>query len=167
MQPLNNLFSLLLRPLHYPSHVLYSQFQNTTHNTPKTCKATDCHTWGIMEDPVIDRPTDADELDCNYLKTGTFKLQPRASYLTKWLLVSWLSSSFRFCKCYIWFDLYLLRSHELVRHDGPIKEQSGYELIYFHRHETSVTINPLKTKRRLLYLKTQFVSCSKHFSSRL
>jgi hypothetical protein len=28
-------------------------------------------------------------------------------------------------------------------------------------------INPLKTKRRLLYLKTQFVQRSKHFSSRL
>ena len=27
--------------------------------------------------------------------------------------------------------------------------------------------NPLKTKRRLLYLKTQFVPRSKHFSSRL
>ena len=30
-----------------------------------------------------------------------------------------------------------------------------------------VIINPLKTKRRLLYLKTQFVPRSKHFSSRL
>jgi hypothetical protein len=30
-----------------------------------------------------------------------------------------------------------------------------------------VTINTLKTKRRLLYLKTQFVPRSKHFSSRL
>ena len=28
-------------------------------------------------------------------------------------------------------------------------------------------IDPLKTKRRLLYLKTQFVPRSKHFSSRL
>jgi len=28
-------------------------------------------------------------------------------------------------------------------------------------------INPLKTKRRLLYLKTQFIPRSKHFSSRL
>ena len=28
-------------------------------------------------------------------------------------------------------------------------------------------LNPLKTKRRPLYLKTQFVPCSKHFSSRL
>ena len=28
-------------------------------------------------------------------------------------------------------------------------------------------INPLNTKRRLLYLKTQFVPHSKHFSSRL
>jgi len=30
-----------------------------------------------------------------------------------------------------------------------------------------VKINPLQTKRRLLYLKTQFVPCSKHFSSQL
>ena len=30
-----------------------------------------------------------------------------------------------------------------------------------------VTINHLQTKRRLLYLKTQFVPLSKHFSSRL
>jgi len=28
-------------------------------------------------------------------------------------------------------------------------------------------INHLKTKRRLLYLKTQFIPCSKHFSSLL
>ena len=28
-------------------------------------------------------------------------------------------------------------------------------------------LNPLKTKRRLLYLRTQFVPRSKHFSSRL
>ena len=34
-----------------------------------------------------------------------------------------------------------------------------------HRHEGK--INPLKTKRRLLHLKTQFVPRSKHFSSRL
>jgi len=26
-------------------------------------------------------------------------------------------------------------------------------------------LNPLKMKRRLLYLKTQFLPCSKHFSS--
>ena len=31
----------------------------------------------------------------------------------------------------------------------------------------SLSINPLKTKRRLLYLNTQFVPRSKHFSSRL
>ena len=31
----------------------------------------------------------------------------------------------------------------------------------------SYCINPLNTKRRLLYLKTQFVPRSKHFSSRL
>ena len=32
---------------------------------------------------------------------------------------------------------------------------------------TAVSINPLKTKRRLLYLKTQFVPRNKDFSSRL
>ena len=42
----------------------------------------------------------------------------------------------------------------------------------FHCHkcqntQTYVLINPLKTKRRLLYLKTQSLPCSKHFSSRL
>ena len=31
----------------------------------------------------------------------------------------------------------------------------------------TTAINPLNTKRRLLYLKTQFVPCSKHFSCRL
>ena len=39
--------------------------------------------------------------------------------------------------------------------------------IYIEAHSASSVINPLKTKRRLLYLKTQFVPRSKHFSSRL
>ena len=34
-------------------------------------------------------------------------------------------------------------------------------------HTSHNIFNPLKTKRRLLYLKTQFVPRSKHFSSRL
>jgi len=34
-------------------------------------------------------------------------------------------------------------------------------------HLIDVHINPLKTKRRLPYLKTQFVPHSKHFSSQL
>ena len=36
-----------------------------------------------------------------------------------------------------------------------------------NRIKQPTRINPLKTKRRLLYLKTQFVPRSKHFSSRL
>ena len=43
--------------------------------------------------------------------------------------------------------------------------------LFFHLwtnfNESNQYINPLKTKRRLLYLKTQFVPRSKHFSSRL
>jgi hypothetical protein len=33
--------------------------------------------------------------------------------------------------------------------------------------QTTATVNPLKTKRKLFHLKTQFVPRSKHFSSRL
>jgi len=35
------------------------------------------------------------------------------------------------------------------------------------RHNKIFIINPLNTKRRSLYLKTQTVPCCKHFSSRL
>jgi hypothetical protein len=42
---------------------------------------------------------------------------------------------------------------------------------HHHRHQGTNTkchcINPLQTKRGLLYLKTQFVPHCKHFSSRL
>jgi hypothetical protein len=44
-------------------------------------------------------------------------------------------------------------------------------LLYFNNPSSKYLgkrdINPLNTKRRLLYLKTQFVPRSKHFSSRL
>ena len=40
-------------------------------------------------------------------------------------------------------------------------------LIYARRWKNSMNINTLNKKRRLLYLKTQFVPRSKHFSSRL
>jgi len=36
-----------------------------------------------------------------------------------------------------------------------------------HKLPKYIFLNPLKTKRRLLYLKTQFVPRCKHFSSRL
>jgi len=43
------------------------------------------------------------------------------------------------------------------KHNLKKKERTEYQYI-----------NPLKTKSRLLYLKTQFVpSCKKHFSTRL
>ena len=44
------------------------------------------------------------------------------------------------------------------------EENSEKDVIF---QELRAYINPLKTKRRLLYLKTQFVPRSKHFSSRL
>ena len=89
---------------------------------------------------VIDRPTDADELDYRSLKTGTILLQRRASYLKQSLLVSLLPSLLRFCNGQIYCDLNLLRSRTLESHDGPGKEQSGYDIIHFHRRKTSVSI---------------------------
>ena len=38
---------------------------------------------------------------------------------------------------------------------------------YFNKTVIDIDINPLNTKPRPLYLKTQFVPRSKHFSSRL
>ena len=66
----------------------------------------------------------------------------------------------------------------IARHSIMIETATNLEpkhcLLYeqnctFRRHHRrcAATINPLKTKRRLLYLKTQFAPRSKHFSSRL
>ena len=46
---------------------------------------------------------------------------------------------------------------------------SRYGIFFFtlSQFDLSRNFNPLKTKRGLLYLKTQFVPRSKHFSSRL
>ena len=44
---------------------------------------------------------------------------------------------------------------------------SARSLAVYSRTCCSKHVNPLKTKRRLLYLKTSFVPPSKHFSSRL
>ena len=43
----------------------------------------------------------------------------------------------------------------------------GFFFFLNNKITSKSNINPLKTKRRLLYLKTQFVPRSKHFSSRL
>ena len=45
--------------------------------------------------------------------------------------------------------------------------RGNFSFFFFGFQTTQNNINPLNTKRRLLYLKTQFVPCSKHFSSRL
>ena len=52
--------------------------------------------------------------------------------------------------------LRIIYGHQAEQTEVRCKKMSNAEII-----------NPLKTKRRLLYLKTQFVPRSKHFSSRL
>ena len=59
------------------------------------------------------------------------------------------------------YDMYhRIRLHvQQLEHFKPIKLMEIYM--------TTIIINSLNTKRRPLYLKTQFVPRSKHFSSRL
>jgi len=56
---------------------------------------------------------------------------------------------------YIWYNRCVLVA---IQYTGRPLTQSDY---------TRSCINPLQTKRRLLYLKTQSVPRCKHFSSRL
>ena len=55
--------------------------------------------------------------------------------------------------------------HSDIAQGGETLSSEGSWPSSFYLKETHV--NPLKTKRRLLYLKAQFVPRSKHFSSRL
>ena len=51
----------------------------------------------------------------------------------------------------------------LLFYKGKLTQEHGYRTRSTH----NIQFNPLKTKRRLLYLKTRFVPRSKHFSSQL
>ena len=53
-----------------------------------------------------------------------------------------------------------------ISEDLDLQRRSAFECKVLRRKFEQM-IDPLKTKRRLLYLKTQFVPRSKHFSSRL
>ena len=57
--------------------------------------------------------------------------------------------------------LFMRMYHKKASRRYPTKANDGENNCVF------ILVNPLNTKRRLLYLKTQFVPRSKHFSSRL
>ena len=59
--------------------------------------------------------------------------------------------------------LYGNRNFNAVKRKTP----EDFTLSYFIPLHNFTMFNPLNTKRRLLYLKTQFVPRSEHFSSRL
>jgi hypothetical protein len=67
-----------------------------------------------------------------------------------WVVLPTVITNFPQCN-QDWFTFF---SYEIIRHVNLFSESFPH-------------INPLNTKRRLLYLKTQFVPRSKHFSSRL
>ena len=56
-----------------------------------------------------------------------------------------------------------IRTTHSTQSDGHVE----FFMLNLVVHKETARLNPLKTKRRLLYLKTQFVPRSKHFSSRL
>jgi len=65
--------------------------------------------------------------------------------------------------CVVVCDLENLKNEEAMTHVGSQHHRKKkYKDVFI-----KPTFNPLKTKRRLLYLKTQFVPRCKHFSSRL
>ena len=70
-------------------------------------------------------------------------------------------SSLTFCHQSVWFSSQV--QCLVTQHCNSAGYGGGR--IWYNR--ASYNLNPLNTKRRLLYLKTQFVPRSKHFSSRL
>ena len=65
------------------------------------------------------------------------------------------------------YVIYFDRSHYLCKRIKRTISISYFIVTICQQKKPNVLINPLNTKRRLLYLKTQFVPRSKHFSSRL
>ena len=74
----------------------------------------------------------------------------------------------------VWTDTLLSNSANNIRkifsnveHSYRLKIVLSVPFLYNYELWAVLNINPLNTKRRLFYLKTQFVPRSKHFSSRL
>ena len=86
-------------------------------------------------------------------------------YVKMWCLVKHSGILFSYIKLCITTDInfaleYAIRGVQ-VNQDG-LKLYGTHQLLAY-----ADDVNPLNTKRRQLYLKTQFVPRSKHFSSRL
>ena len=101
-------------------------------------------------------------------RTAFLKKDPHSSHSCKTEVTKLQFTHFYPPSCY-----FRPLSSKLSPHHHPILEHSPdatNQVSHPYRGTDKATllfINPLKTKRRLLYLKTQFVPRSKHFSSRL
>ena len=110
--------------------------------------------------------------------SGKFHSDVAAAATTIWIQIWRLKSDFQlqfwsFCcdklrthLLEMWYCLFQNFHCEIfwILKGDPCKDD---EFMYLFRCTISQDINALKTKRRLLYIKTQFVPHSKHFSSRL
>jgi len=65
---------------------------------------------------------------------------------------------------YIYIYIYTLF---IAEHKGDVSPENDSLCLQILESTITIVINPLKTKRRLLSLNTQYVPRSKHFSSRL
>ena len=68
----------------------------------------------------------------------------------------------RSCLCAVEYEIVVLKDGHTLFLLCRVKVLKVCDMYRF-----CVNISPLKTKRRLLYLKTEFLPRSKHFSSRL
>ena len=83
-----------------------------------------------------------------------------------WRRIIWCTATNSITYCDTWLKFWKLMYISCNYSSGrwEFLQSLGNYLIYQQRQHYN---NPLNTKRRLLYLKTQFVPRSKHFSSRL
>ena len=90
---------------------------------------------------------------CHYVSTGLHRIRPQklnVTRLAKKLCVLWKTKIFAvFRRCMYW---------------ARWKQSTQLQTFWY---ATKFSINLLKTKRRMIYLKTQFAPRCKHFSSRL
>ena len=98
--------------------------------------------------------------DLQYINTG-----PRVkhtSHSSNWRFAWWIYRTY-------WKNTRILRNSlwSKVRKSKYESTSACPSVAQYQRLNRLVNFNPLNTKRRLLYLKTQFVPRSKHFSSRL
>jgi hypothetical protein len=92
------------------------------------------------------------------------------SRISSWSTRQWVYLLHRYYRCYLKIHYRVRRIRNNICVLSTIVNIGHLHVVCvvdWKLNRPKSTVNPVKTKRRLLYLKTQFVPRSKHFSSRL